>query len=116
MTEQTKTPETDAVDRSNYISTDGWEALRNHARRLERERDGLRTENERLRTIIPGQVERLNDELCDENDLLRAERDTAREALRKVTTLLRRYRTETPIGHQPHMIAHEVDAVLDGKS
>lgn len=26
--------------------------------------------------------------------------------------LLRRYRTETPLGHQPHMIAHEVDAIL----
>lgn len=47
---------------------------------------------------------------------LERERDTARETLHKVTTLLRRYRTETPIGHQPHMIAHEVDAVLEGKS
>jgi hypothetical protein len=27
-------------------------------------------------------------------------------------SLLRRYRTETPLGHQPHMIAHEVDAAL----
>lgn len=26
--------------------------------------------------------------------------------------LLVRYRTETPLGHQPHMIAAEVDAVL----
>jgi hypothetical protein len=30
-------------------------------------------------------------------------------ALRK---LLKRYRTETPVGHQPHMIAHEVDRLL----
>lgn len=29
--------------------------------------------------------------------------------------LLRRYRNETPLGHQPHMIAHEVDEVLDVK-
>ena len=36
-----------------------------------RERDALRTENERLRTIVPGMVERLNDELCDENEKLR---------------------------------------------
>lgn len=31
----------------------------------------LRDENERLRTIIPGEVERMNDELCDENESLR---------------------------------------------
>ena len=28
--------------------------------------------------------------------------------------LLRRYRNETPLGHQPHMIAQEVDAALAG--
>lgn len=28
--------------------------------------------------------------------------------------LLRRYRDETPLGHQPHMIAGEVDDVLQG--
>ena len=26
--------------------------------------------------------------------------------------LLRRYRNETPLGHQPHMIAEQVDAAL----
>lgn len=36
--------------------------------------------------------------VLDENDTLRA--------------LLTRYRNETPLGHQPHMIAHEVDAAL----
>ena len=36
------------------------------------------------------------------------ERNTLLEALR----LLRRYRNETPLGHQPHMIAHEADALL----
>jgi hypothetical protein len=30
----------------------------------------------------------------------------------ELVRLLRRYRTETPLGHQPHMIAHEVDAAL----
>ena len=30
--------------------------------------------------------------------------------------LLRRYRTETPLGHQPHMIAHKVDAALGEKT
>lgn len=33
------------------------------------------------------------------------ERDEALEALR-------RYRNEVPLGHQPHMLAHEVDALL----
>lgn len=37
-----------------------------------------------------------------------AERDAA-------VALLRRYRNETPLGHQPHMIAHEVDALLDAR-
>jgi len=27
--------------------------------------------------------------------------------------LLVRYRNETPLGHQPHMIAHEADAAID---
>jgi glycerate-2-kinase len=36
------------------------------------------------------------------------DRNTHAEALR----LLRRYRAETPLGHQPHMIAHEADAML----
>lgn len=40
---------------------------------------------------------------------LEAERD-------KLRALLARYRNETPLGHQPHMIAHEVDAALqEGK-
>lgn len=29
-----------------------------------------------------------------------------------LTELLKRYYTETPLGHQPHMIAHEVAAAL----
>lgn len=32
--------------------------------------------------------------------------------IRKLSALLRRYRDETPLGHQPHMIAAEVDAAL----
>jgi len=30
----------------------------------------------------------------------------------KAIALLRRYRAETPLGHQPHMIAHVVDEFL----
>lgn len=43
---------------------------------------------------------------------MRAEIDrlwAVNETLRK---LVRRYRDETPLGHQPHMIAHQVDATL----
>ncbi len=30
----------------------------------------------------------------------------------ELVCLLKRYRTETPIGHQPHMICHVVDSVI----
>ncbi len=30
--------------------------------------------------------------------------------------LLARYRDETPLGHQPHMIVHQVDEALRGKN
>ena len=31
---------------------------------------------------------------------------------KQLESLLRRYRTEVPLGHQPHMTAHIVDKVL----
>lgn len=31
----------------------------------------------------------------------------------RLRALLLRYRNETPLGHQPHMIAHEADAALE---
>lgn len=34
------------------------------------------------------------------------------EAVPTLERLLLRYRTETPLGHQPHMIAQEVDEFL----
>lgn len=56
------------------------------------------------------EAERLEQALLNGKGSEREARLLARlaEALR----LLRRYRTETPLGHQPHMIAHEADAVL----
>ena len=30
----------------------------------------------------------------------------------ELLALVKRYRAETPLGHQPHMIAHEADAVI----
>ena len=40
------------------------------------------------------------------------ERDAALAREKRLLALLRRYRNETPLGHQPHMIAAEVDAAL----
>lgn len=34
------------------------------------------------------------------------------DAVGRAVELLRRYRNETPLGHQPHMIADEADAAL----
>ena len=39
-------------------------------------------------------------------------RKSVTSQLTEAVRLLRRYRTETPLGHQPHMIAGDVDAVL----
>ena len=44
---------------------------------------------------------------------LREELAKAREKLHEAIRLLVRYRQETPLGHQPHMIAHEADAAID---
>lgn len=35
-----------------------------------------------------------------------------KEYIKELEKLLRRYRNETPLGNQPHMIAHKVDALL----
>lgn len=51
--------------------------------------------------------ERLTKSDLAEIQRLRVERDA-------LLALLRRYRSETPLGHQPHMIAELVDAVLEG--
>lgn len=39
----------------------------------------------------------------------------AADRIERLEALLRRYRTETPLDHQPHMIAAEVDAALEEK-
>jgi hypothetical protein len=38
--------------------------------------------------------------------------DDAADVIENLTRLLKRYREETPLGHQPHMIADEVDKTL----
>lgn len=58
---------------------------------------------------IPPDANHDVDLICDEaRSLLRAllaERDALRAQLAEGEALLRRYRAETPLGHQPHMIA-----------
>lgn len=70
--------------------------------------DQLKAENE----AITRQLEIANCQiynLCQERDTLRTQLAEARE-------LLTRYRKETPIGYQPHMIAHIADAWLEACS
>ena len=43
---------------------------------------------------------------------LRADIEKLRAAVTALQAITRRYRDETPIGHQPHMIAHIADAAL----
>ena len=44
----------------------------------------------------------------DDDELARLRAETA-----TLRALIARYRSETPLGHQPHMIAHEVDKALE---
>jgi len=43
---------------------------------------------------------------------LRAENERLKAEIEALKSLLARYRDETPLGHQPHMIAHLVDEAL----
>jgi hypothetical protein len=76
-----------------------------------------------MRDTIEAQAKRiaeLEGELlvCEHNFTGAAiELDERREQCEELAALLRRYRKETPLGHQPHMIAHQADealAKLDG--
>ena len=67
--------------------------LERRLREAERERDDVRR-------ALDGQIALLAEIIADRDEALR---------------LLKRYRTETPLGHQPHMIAHEADAAIAAK-
>ena len=62
--------------------------------RLRKERDDLEAEVRRLMIIAKNEI-----------NTIREERD-------ELLALLERYRNETPVGHQPHMICHVVDAAI----
>jgi chromosome segregation ATPase len=69
------------------------------------------------------EIERINESLRVEFSALRQqeveihefreERDTIRKQLSEARELLIRYRSEVPLGHQPHMAAHKVDEWLE---
>ena len=58
---------------------------------------------ERLRSAFP--TTQAQWEAADRIEALEAERD-------ELLALVIRYRKETPLGHQPHMIAHLADAAI----
>lgn len=49
---------------------------------------------------------------CDGEELVCDSCSMTEAFLNRSVQLLRRYRTETPAGNQPHMICHQVDALL----
>ena len=61
---------------------------------------------------------RIRERRCPDLQVLRENadvmvgRDRLHAEAERLRALLTRYRNETPLGHQPHMIAHEVDATL----
>jgi len=100
--------------------------------------NGLAAENRQLRRHIElranaqdplaialrAEVERLREERdcaannCERESRLKIQAQSAKESaerrIAELEALLKRYRTETPLGHQPHMIAHKVDEILAG--
>lgn len=105
MTDASKTPETDAIFCDGMYGVQGDYTLAiDLARRLERERDAALKDAEELAEsarVWSERALRAEDRCCGRTQ----ERDEALAALR-------RYRNEVPLGHQPHMLAHEVDALL----
>jgi hypothetical protein len=76
----------------------------------------------KLESAAADEIERLRhnvqvtEGLLDQQTELAAQRLEEIERLRKerdeLLALLERYRNETPVGHQPHMICHVVDAAI----
>ena len=81
------------------------------ARTLERE---LTAERQRCEAALAdaAHVRQTNANYREENLLAIERAEQAESRAASAVALLRRYRNETPLGHQPHMIAHEADATL----
>jgi len=64
---------------------------------------------------LQAEIEALRAEVDESDAVLRVWRRRTAEAearADKLAEALRRYRNEVPLGHQPHMLAHEVDDLL----
>ena len=57
-------------------------------------------------------IDRLFLELSQVTQATTAKEIALQDKVRRLHILLARYRDEVPLGHQPHMIAHFVDAEL----
>ena len=57
-------------------------------------------------------IDRLFLELSQVTQATTAKEIALQDKVRRLHILLARYRDEVPLGHQPHMIAHLVDAEL----
>ena len=58
------------------------------------------------------QVEVMLEEIYDLRAALATARREEQERYAPIVALLKRYRKDTPLGHQPHMISGEVDDAL----
>lgn len=65
-----------------------------------------------LKANFPTTIDRLN-EIADRLTFPAEPTSEMREALEVSTHLLERYRTETPLGNQPHMIAHSAEVAVN---
>ena len=98
--------------------TEEREAYRNQWIERGKEIEAIEAENAELR-VLESEAAARHRETLAELAKVDADRKTWKQQALKAederdaaVALLRRYRNETPLGHQPHMIAHEVDALL----
>ena len=67
-------------------------------------------QNGTMAAVLPSEWDSLRQEVMDAC-VIQSPR-MLRTEVRRLKALLARYRDETPIGHQPHMIAHQTDEAL----
>lgn len=92
-------------------SGDGWSEDKIIRHRETAEKYAERPEQWNVRALIYAHPAPATVEIGGEPSL-GTQLNNAALTIRKLSALLRRYRDETPLGHQPHMIAAEVDAAL----
>ena len=90
----------------NYVSTGGWEAV--HDDDGVSQYQGVQDANGQVVALVVARSPNIFDEKLetDTNARLIA-------AAPELLALLKRYRDETPIGYQPHMIVYEADTLID---